>query len=101
MTTGTVRSNIRRTVGSSVGGSGGNPDSCIGLPDVSGIFSSGRSLSALLQGSRLGDILNTSNQAQTAALDRRNAEKKNRDEIKVKKAKKVKKDDDKKRKQLE
>jgi len=101
MTTGTVRSNIRRTVGTASGGAGGNPDSCIGLPDVSGIFSSGRSLSALLQGSRLGDILNTSNQAQTAAVDRRNADKKDREERKAQKKKKEEKQRKEERKRIE
>merc|ERR1719193_2212405 len=54
-------------------------DACIGLPDVSGIFSSGRSLSALLVGSRLGEILGTSNQAMAASADRRREDKKEKE----------------------
>lgn len=69
-----------------------NADHCVGLPDVSGIFSSGRSLGQLLEGSRLGKILGGSQSAaQAAALDRREQERimreKKKDEKKKKEAK--------------
>lgn len=54
-------------------------DTFAGLPDISGIFSSGRSLS-LLQGSRLGAILGSENPAEKAAEDRRIALKEERRE---------------------
>merc|ERR1712112_704710 len=54
-------------------------DTFAGLPDISGIFSSGRSLS-LLQGSRLGAILGSENPAEKAAEDRRVALKQERRE---------------------
>lgn len=67
-------------------------DTCIGLPDVSGIFSSGRSLSALLVGSRLGEILGTSDQALAASADRRREDKKEKEHKKEAKKKKEEKE---------
>jgi len=79
----------------------GGVDTCVGLPDVSGIFSSGRSLSALLVGSRLGDILGTSNTAQAASADRRKEEKKDRETKKEQKKKKEEKEKREERKRRE
>merc|ERR1719193_2161747 len=81
------------------------PDTCIGLPDVSGIFSSGRSLGSLLEGSRLHSILsNSTNQAQAMALDRKSQQKKEKEkkkESKHKKEEKEKRDDRKRREKKE
>jgi len=77
-------------------------DHCVGLPDVSGIFSSGRSLGQLLEGSRLGKILSTNKDtAQNAALDRRNEEKKEREKKKEDRKRKEQKEDREERKERE
>merc|ERR1711990_449011 len=69
------------------------PDTCVGLPDVSGIFSSGRSLGSLLEGSRLHQILgNTRNSAQAMAADRKTQAKKEKEAKKASKHKKEEKE---------
>jgi len=96
MTGGQVRRGVRKGPESRTAG-----DVCMGLPDVSGIFSSGRSLGALLQGSRLGDIIGSQNPAQSAAQDRRKEDRREREEKKVQKKKKEEKDRKEERKRIE
>merc|ERR1711915_641594 len=77
-------------------------DHCVGLPDVSGIFSSGRSLGQLLEGSRLGKILSSNKEtAQNAALDRRNEEKKERERRKEERKRKEQREEREERKERE